>query len=586
MKHHARRLKSHGVKAARHVHVHALSTPKKIIITSAVVLVVGVVVAQFLYPANKVAWFAELDSVAVGGLEKDQAVKQMNEAYDKAVVPVFYKDQSTEPKASPALPDIGTKVDNTQRVEQLLYPWYWRLVPSSALWYHAVANPGEPQATYEEKALDAYMAKKFGAECVIAPVNASIALKEAALEVVPSSDGGTCDYDELHGKLAAVQPSLQPAKVVVDGTTIEPEVTDEIAKQVIDQITSTVGEGVRVAVAGKEEVIPKAELLSWLTFAPEGTTLAYSFNEKASTWLNDTYAKKVAIAPGVSRVTTVDFVETSRANGPSGQAMNTAATAETISKVIRGEAATAEVKTQTVAPTVVYTRSYSPTDMGITALLKHFAESHPGTYGISFVELTGARRHANYNGGTQFTTASTYKLFVAYSALLRVERGEWSWGDQIAGGRDLTRCFDDMIVKSDNACAEAMLRKIGFSNITNEAKAVGATGTSFLGSGGIKSTAQDQAVFLSALQSGQLLSQQSSRDTFLNALRRNIFRQGIPAGASGAVANKVGFMDGLLHDSGIVYSPSGTYVLVVLSDGSSWANIAELTRQLEALRAG
>ena len=67
-------------------------------------------------------------------------------------------------------------------------------------------------------------------------------------------------------------------------------------------------------------------------------------------------------------------------------------------------------------------------------------------------------------------------------------------------------------------------------------------------------------------------------------MKRNVYRQGIPAGASGTVADKVGFLNGLLHDAAIVYSPKGTYVLVILTNGSSWANIAELTKKIEALR--
>ena len=58
----------------------------------------------------------------------------------------------------------------------------------------------------------------------------------------------------------------------------------------------------------------------------------------------------------------------------------------------------------------------------------------------------------------------------------------------------------------------------------------------------------------------------------------------MPAGASGSVADKVGFLNGLLHDAAIVYSPKGDYALTVMSDGSSWANIAEITRKIEALR--
>ena len=586
LKHHAHRLKDHGVTAARRVHAHALSTPKKIIISSIAAFLVLVVVAQFLYPSNNIVWFAKLDGISIGGKDKNAAIKEVNTAYAQTVAPVYYKDDASEAKELPKLSDIGVSVDNKDRVAAFTYPWYWRLVPSSVLWYNAVARPGPAVASKDADKLNAYMDKTFGAECIIAPKNATIAAKDGSLTVVDSSDGGTCNYDELHGKLEAVGATLSPEKIIVEGTTIKPEVSDDTARKVLQDITDKVGDGVVVAVNGKDEIIAKATINSWFTFAAEGNSLIYSLNEAGIKWLSDTYGKSVAIAAGTSKVTTRDFVETARVDGPSGRAINAQATGDSIIKFIKGDVAKAEVQTVVVPPMVSYTRSYSPTDTGITALLKHFAESHQGTYGISFVELSGARRHANYNGDTQFITASTYKLFVAYSSLLRIEKGEWSWSDQINGGRDLSRCFDDMIVKSDNACAEALLRKIGFTNITNEAKAIGASRTSFLGSDGIKSTAQDQAVLLSALQSGQILSQQGNRDILLNAMKRNIYRKGIPAGATGTVANKVGFMDALLHDAGVVYSPTGTYVLVVLTNESSWANIADLTRQLETLRNG
>lgn len=584
LKHHAGRLKGHSVTAARRVHAHALSTPKKIIISSAIAVIVLVVVAQFFYPANTTAWFAKLDGVSIGGKKTEAATNELNTAYKKAIVPVYYKDDTSAPKEAPTLSDIGVSVDNQARVRAYEYPWYWRIIPSSALWYHAVVKSDEVAYKKDSKKLDAYMDKTFGADCVIAPKNATVTIKDESLVAVPSSDGGTCDYDELHKKLDAVNASLSPEKIVVTGTTIKPEVSNETAQELVKSISGKLSDGALITVNGKDEKIPKTTIASWLVFSADGANLTYTINEAGTKWLTDTYGKSVAIAAGVSKVTTRDFVETARVNGPAGRAINAQATGDSLLQYIKGERAKAEVQTVVVAPTVSYTRSYSSTDTGITALLKHFAESHPGTYGVSFVELSGARRHANYNGDTQFITASTYKLFVAYSSLLRVERGEWQWSDQINGGRDLTRCLDDMIVKSDNACAEALLRKIGFSNITNEAKAIGATKTSFLGTEGIKSTAQDQAVFLSALQSGQLLSQQANRDILLNAMKRNVYRKGIPAGASGTVANKVGFLDALLHDSGIVYSPSGTYVLVIYSNGSSWANIAELTRQIEALR--
>jgi beta-lactamase class A len=217
--------------------------------------------------------------------------------------------------------------------------------------------------------------------------------------------------------------------------------------------------------------------------------------------------------------------------------------------------------------------------------MKEYANSHPGTYSVSMRELSGQRRNASYRADVVTTTASTYKLFVAYSSLLRVESGEWQWSDYINGGRNLTQCFEDMIEKSDNECAVALLRKVGVRPLTDEAHAIGATHTSFLVSNDIKSTAEDESLLLGLLESGQILKQQSSRDIWITALKNDVYRQGIPKGIpSAVVANKVGFLDGLLHDAAIVYSPKGTYVLVIMTNGSSWGNIAELAGQIETLR--
>jgi beta-lactamase class A len=86
------------------------------------------------------------------------------------------------------------------------------------------------------------------------------------------------------------------------------------------------------------------------------------------------------------------------------------------------------------------------------------------------------------------------------------------------------------------------------------------------------------------IESGQNFSP-SNRLRLINAMQGNIYRQGIPAGANGTVADKVGFLDKLLHDAAIVYSPNGTYVLAVMTDGSSWSTIADLARQIDTLRA-
>ena len=67
--------------------------------------------------------------------------------------------------------------------------------------------------------------------------------------------------------------------------------------------------------------------------------------------------------------------------------------------------------------------------------------------------------------------------------------------------------------------------------------------------------------------------------------KANVYRKGIPAGTNGTVANKVGFLNGLLHDAAIVYGSNSKYVLAIMTDGSSWNNIAELTKRIEQFRS-
>jgi beta-lactamase class A len=140
-----------------------------------------------------------------------------------------------------------------------------------------------------------------------------------------------------------------------------------------------------------------------------------------------------------------------------------------------------------------------------------------------------------------------------------------------------------MIVKSDNACAEALIKKIGANSLNADIKSIGLADTAFSADNNM-TTPNDLANYLTQLEKGKLPLKTESRDRLLSAMKRNVYRQGVPAGATGQTADKVGFLWGLLHDAAIVYSPKGTYVLAVMSDGSTWANIADLTRKIEALR--
>jgi len=544
------------------------------------------VLAQIFYPSDRMLPFATVDNLSVSGWQKQDATWQLDQAYKLQPVQLYFgTNTDTKYVLKPA--DIGLTTRNSDRVKEIDYPWYMRLIPSSLLWYSKLQSDGAPHYDRQASVLDGYTKQQLGESCNIAPVDASLKAKESSMVVVSGSNGGTCKLSDVSATLKKITPSITTkTKVRIAMKETPPAIGDSEAKALADIINKQLKTGV-VIMAGTQPVQPSSAVVaSWLDSKVVEGKLTIEMNAaRAADYLGKEVAPKVAVAAGVTKVATVDFQEVSRQTGANGQALDVAATGAALANFLIAKEKTVTAAVAPVAPRVEYTRSYSPTDTGLSALMANYAKDHPGTFGVQLIELSGKRRRAAYEESRQFVTASTYKLFVAYGTLKKIDAGEWQWSNPSAGGRDTAACFDDMIVKSDNACAEALLERYGYNNLTRDIRALGLSNASGFIGDTPKSTAADLGLLMAMLESGQMPIQPASRDRFSGALKRNVYRQGIPAGVTGTVADKVGFMDGLFHDAAIVYSPSGTYVLVIMTDGSSWANIAELTKQIEALRS-
>lgn len=557
----------------------------KALLVGLLVVLVGFIVAQFFYPTDRLPLFASIDGRDLSGWKKQDAAWQLD--HKMAAHPIAVKLGQTKDVYDKAQPsEIGLTSSNSDRLSSRDYPWYWRLVPTSLLWYGFIQPDGAPAYKTSEKTAKSYLNNELGKSCNIPPKDATLKYKDKSLQVVDAVNGGTCDEKEALKALTQIRPRLtKPSSVTIPVKVTKPKVNNERATELKDKLLANTKNDVKLKVMGKEQTIPQAEVLSWLTFSTKKGTLDYNFNKTAA---NKYFAKsvtpKVVRPAGQTTISTLDFTVTAKKVGATGQTLALTNTLANIKDVLEGKEPSAKAEVTTTPPKIVYHRSYTHTSIGISALMTHYDEDHAGTFGVAFQELGGQGRIAQYNGSRVFVTASTYKLFVAYGVLKRVDAGTWKWSDKnINGGRNLSTCFDDMIVKSDNECAKAMLLKIGLKTLTNEIQALGLRSSTFLHSN-IESTPGDLRSYLIMLQNGTLPISSSSRTRLLDAMKRQVYRQGIPAGASGTVADKVGFLWALLHDAAIVYSPKGTYVLVIMTDGSSWANIADLTRKIESLR--
>lgn len=545
------------------------------------------VVVQLAYPWDRLPLYSTVDSIEVGGKSRQEAVDLLNQKYAEQPMKLYFGDNKRahkEPRAS----EIGLAIDTKTQVDKKTYEWWLRLIPTSLWWAHHVTDSGEPSYQHDEDKAEAYVTKELGKSCDVKPQNATVKYEADRLQVVSSIEGGKCDIDDVKQLLVTAKPRLGDSDLRVRMDTRPAALTDEEAEEYVKDLEEKTLTGVTVVTGESKVTVNQDTLLSWLIFkAPNDGITAEVSAKKSKEFFDEQLAPKVTKPAGTSYITTFDFTVTSRKDGAVGRALDAEGTRKAIEDWLAGSEDIVSAKVGAVAPRVIYTRKYGPTDTGISALITHFAQSNPGIYGVSFMELDGKKRRAAYQDTTQFRTASTYKLFVAYSTLKRIEdsgnKGKWSWNTQVTGGRTMKKCFDDMIVLSDNPCAETLLTWITPKKVHEEIRALGLSRTTFVDQF-IMTTAGDLTTFVGALQTSQLPLSSSSRNTLLAAMERNVYRQGIPAGAKGTVADKVGFLEDYLNDAAIVYSPTGTYALSIMTKGSSWGAIAELTRQIEKLR--
>lgn len=527
---------------------------------------------QFLYPSDRTLPFARLGGEAASASTHEGVAGKLLNDYKNATITTMIRDTTVKT----LLTKSGVKPDNKQILKGLsTYEWYYRLIPFSIFIKGAFTD--QPVIATVDEARFSLYATDRSKECLVAPKNAGVIVRDGEVQLDPAKDGQACSRDSLKHQLTAAPVQKADQKVIIRTTAVKPERSNNDVQPLLREAKAVAEHKLTLVVAGKTYAVDKPTLASWLAFPEDPTTkkITVGLNDEAVKTYLTTIQKDIYIAPGTTIIRTKDSIETDRTVGRSGQGIDLTPTIEAIRKqVLVGDGAV----TATLAvlpPAIAYERSYSKTPEGLQALINDLIKDK-GDFAISVRKLGDIGVHAN--GDKQYHPASTYKLFVAYSVLKRVDSGQMSLGQATTGGQSVAQCLDNMIVNSDNACAEWFGQAIGWSAITSDARALGATNTTL--NRPFVSTANDMALFLQKLESNQIGLSEPSRSRLLDAMKRQVYRKGIPAGVGVSVADKVGFFDGLLHDAAIVYAPSGVYVLVIYSNGSSWASIADAAKQI------
>lgn len=207
-----------------------------------------------------------------------------------------------------------------------------------------------------------------------------------------------------------------------------------------------------------------------------------------------------------------------------------------------------------------------------------------GEYGIVVYDPDNNAVIAIHNPGTQFFTASIYKLYAVYLALEDIEAGKHALDEPYKFGKTRQQCLRDAIHSSDSPCAEALLNEIGQAEVTARLKAYQLTDTSFPA---FLTTAQDAMTILQRLHSRMDL-EENSANLMYEAMKTQIYRDGLAKGMSQAVvATKVGFSETPhYHETGVITLPNGReYLVSFFSKGVGPSVLADFGATiLEALK--
>jgi len=471
----------------------------------------AILLFQVLYPGDRMLPLEKVGATHVGTWLKQDAAKKLEKQLANSQINVYIGDSKSayttiKPK------DIGLSMNVSKSMPSSEYPWYVRIVPTSILWFQLLQpNPNIGYSRNEKIALQ-FLESDLATSCVLPAKNASLKFNGKDFDVVSAREGGTCKKSDAMSALANVSPSFSGvASARIPAEVSQPKIHDADAQKLADKLMSTSKSGVSIIVGKTSQNIPQTEVLSWLSFTTKSSELTFNVDAtKSKKYFSSNVTPKIAKQAGTTYISTQDFTILSKKVGATGQTLNTTATLATIEDVLNGDSEAAKAMTADseaakamtapLKPNVVYRRSYTSTSTGISALITHYDDEHAGDFGVAFSELSGQSRSASHQATRQFTTASTYKLFVAYGTLRNVDSGKWKWSMQVQGGRNLTKCFDDMIVKSDNACAEALLKKLGYSKLTNDIRALGLSQSGFVTGDTPLTTAGDLTLFLTKLQ--------------------------------------------------------------------------------------
>lgn len=548
--------------------------------------IVGVSIAvQAVYPHGQAVPFASVSGERVGGQDQSQITLMLQERFQEATAELYVDDDHAVVEK---LASMGASVDaESMAAHAVEYPWLYRLLPLSIVWYQPQLDRYRLQ--FDDSRL-AEVSEGYADDLSVDPTNAGLAIDDGELVVTAAKSGKEVTADTIAESVKTTRFGWDQTRVQVSSRAVEPSVSDTAVASVKQQAEAALAQQITITVPDHDTVtVSRDDIASWLTVdQADSGTLSLGVEQKAVTSYLQTLRNDTATQPTKTTITTVDGRETDRDQGEDGQGIAVAPLRDRIAQTLTtpqsGGQATLTAQMEPIKSPIDYKRSYTSTQAGLTAYVGDATAE--GKVHIAVRQLGGNGWSAYGRADESIASASTYKPYLMLRVLDDIKDNKRKWDDKI-NGESLSDCFERMIVNSANECAEALIQEYGVTPLTKYLREDRgfSSGTGFTFSEVTQTTARDLARLMVGIEDGSLLERQH-RNMVLEKMSRQIYRQGIPAGTSAPVYDKVGFLWDFLHDAAIVRHPQGTYVLVVMTEGKSWGEIASITRQIERILYG
>ncbi|PID31540.1 hypothetical protein CR983_00450 [Candidatus Saccharibacteria bacterium] len=538
-----------------------------------------VIAAQLLYPPDRALPRAELAGDSVGWQQYDTLAARFNTLFQQSSLRLKSDEQhAVELKLRQLGAELQTDVATQQLIE---YPWWQRLIPFSIFW-HAPRVEVLP-IRYTSSILDeklASLADKLSFE----KTNAQLAIRDGKLVAEHEAPGSVVEATTLRKTIVESEYRVGLTTLAVTSKAVAPDTTSADLAEVRAQAETALSRPVRIVVGDTTHTPPTQERATWLQLiAKDGTNIpTIDLNKKSIREYLATLNKTVAVAAGTTHIRLVNGVEAERKEGAPGKTLDIdAMTGELEKWLLRGEGnGSIQGRLIPTKPKIVFNSRYTSDQAGLQAYVNDTAANHNAS--IVVKQLAGPGWSADANGGRSTVSASTYKLYVALVLFDKLQKGETSWNAPMLG-TTVSGCFDRMTIASTNPCAENWINQWGRSYINSYIYDKGfSRGTTFINPIAVHTTARDLARYMEGLEKGTLVSG-AYRDRLLHSLASHRYRWGVPTGSTAAVYDKVGFLWDYTHDAAIVRHPRGTYIIVVMTKGRSYATIAMITREVEKL---